>query len=41
MTNLYWKTCIAEGVSPREFDEKGLKPRTDSVETPFEVWMTS
>jgi hypothetical protein len=31
--NAYWKTCIAEGVSPREFEEKGLVPRADSVET--------
>lgn len=31
--NAYWKTCIAEGVTPREFDEKGLIPRPDSVET--------
>jgi len=33
MTNLFWKTCIAEGVSPREFEEKGLMPRPDSVES--------
>jgi multimeric flavodoxin WrbA len=31
--NAFWKTCIAEGVSPREFEEKGLVPRADSVET--------
>ena len=31
--NAFWKTCIAEGVSPREFDEKGLVPRPDSLET--------
>ena len=39
MTNLFWKTCIAEGVIPGKFDEKGLRPRPDSVEPPFEVWM--
>ena len=33
MTNLMWKTCISEGVTPKEFDEKGLIPRPDSVET--------
>jgi len=31
--NAYWKTCIAEGVSPREFEERGLVPRADSIET--------
>jgi SCP-2 sterol transfer family. len=33
MGNLFWKTCIAEGVTPREFDEKGLMPRPDSIES--------
>jgi multimeric flavodoxin WrbA len=33
MANLMWKTCIAEGVTPREFVEKGLMPRPDSLET--------
>ncbi|MBN1102148.1 MAG: flavodoxin family protein [Deltaproteobacteria bacterium] len=32
MGNLMWKTCIAEGISPREFREKGLIPRPDSPE---------
>jgi len=31
--NLMWKTCIAEGITPREFREKGLIPRPDSIET--------
>jgi multimeric flavodoxin WrbA len=31
--NLMWKTCIAEGVTPEEFREKGLTPRPDSIET--------
>ncbi|MFH1983571.1 MAG: flavodoxin family protein [Pseudomonadota bacterium] len=39
MANMFWKTCIAEGVSPREFDEKGLVPRPDSIET-F-MWLTA
>jgi NAD(P)H-dependent FMN reductase len=33
MGNLMWKTCIAEGLTPREFVEKGLAPRPDSIET--------
>jgi putative sterol carrier protein len=33
MANLFWKTCIAEGMSPKEFAEKGLVPRPDSLET--------
>ena len=33
MGNAYWKTCIAEGLTPREFEEKGLIPRPDSIET--------
>ncbi|MBI5582732.1 MAG: NAD(P)H-dependent oxidoreductase [Deltaproteobacteria bacterium] len=31
--NAYWKTCIAEGLTPREFDEQGLVPRPDSIAT--------
>ena len=33
MGNLFWRTCIAEGVTPKEFAEKGLMPRPDSIET--------
>lgn len=33
MANLFWKTCIAEKVTPKEFAEKGLMPRPDSLET--------
>jgi hypothetical protein len=33
MGNLIWKTCIAEGLTPKEFAEKGLAPRPDSIET--------
>jgi len=33
IANLFWKTCIAEGVSPKEFGENGLVPRPDSIET--------
>ena len=31
--NLMWKTCIREGITPREFGEKGFIPRPDSIET--------
>ena len=31
--NLFWKTCIAEGVTPKEFVEKGMVPRPDSIES--------
>jgi putative sterol carrier protein len=30
--NLYWKTCIDEGVTPKEFAKRGLIPRPDSIE---------
>jgi FMN-dependent NADH-azoreductase/putative sterol carrier protein len=33
MGNVFWKTCIAEGVTIKEFVEKGLTPRPDSLET--------
>jgi putative sterol carrier protein/putative NADPH-quinone reductase len=33
MVNLMWKTCIAEGVTPKELEEKGSVPRPDSVDT--------
>ena len=33
ISNLSWKSCIAEGVTPKEFEEKGLIPRPDSIET--------
>jgi multimeric flavodoxin WrbA/putative sterol carrier protein len=35
--NLMWKTCIAEGVTPKEFGEKGLIPRPDSIDSYIEV----
>jgi hypothetical protein len=31
--NLYWKTCIAESVTPKEFEEKNMVPRSDSIES--------
>ncbi|HMK66133.1 MAG TPA: NAD(P)H-dependent oxidoreductase [Thermodesulfobacteriota bacterium] len=33
MGNLYWKSCITEGITPKEFSEKKLIPRPDSLET--------
>ena len=33
MGNIYWKTCIAEGVTPKEFSDKELVPRPDSIES--------
>jgi len=33
MGNLFWKSCIEEGVTPKEFAEKGLIPRPDTVDT--------
>ena len=30
--NLMWKTCIAEGITPKEFVERGMVPRPDSIE---------
>ena len=35
--NLMWKTCIAEGITPREFGEKGLMPRPDSISAYIEL----
>jgi len=31
--NMFWKTCIAEGVTPRQFRERGMVPRPDSIKT--------
>ena len=33
MADLMWKTCIAEAVTPKEFGERDLMPRPDSIET--------
>jgi len=33
LANLMWKTCIAEGVTPKEFEERKMVPRPDSMET--------
>lgn len=31
MGNLYWKTCIAEGVTPSEFDVRKMTPRPTNI----------
>lgn len=31
--DLYWKTCIAEGITPKTFEQKGMIPRPDSIYT--------
>jgi len=31
--NIFWKTCIAEGVTPKEFRGKKMVPRPDSIES--------
>ena len=33
MGNIFWKTCIEEGVTPKEFNEKNMVPRPDSIES--------
>jgi multimeric flavodoxin WrbA len=33
MGNIYLKTCIAEGVTPKEFADKNMIPRPDSLES--------
>jgi multimeric flavodoxin WrbA len=33
MANSFWKTCIAEGVTPKEFQEKKMVPRPDSLKS--------
>jgi multimeric flavodoxin WrbA len=33
MANCMWRTCIAEGITPKEFNKKGMVPRPDSLQT--------
>jgi multimeric flavodoxin WrbA len=33
MANVFWRTCIAEGVTPKEFAEKKMVPRPDSLDS--------
>lgn len=32
MGNIFWKTCLAAGVTPKEFDERKMVPRPASLE---------
>jgi len=40
MGNLFWKSCIREGVTPLEFHQRDLTPRPDSLES-FMMVMSS
>ena len=33
VTNAFWKSCIEAGLTPREFHQRNLVPRPDSLET--------
>ena len=33
MVNIFWKSCIAEGMTPKEFQQKKLVPVPDSIES--------
>jgi multimeric flavodoxin WrbA/putative sterol carrier protein len=33
MANLFWRSCIREGVTPKEFNERHMVPRPDSIES--------
>ena len=33
IANTFWRTCIAEGITPKTFDQKGMVPRPDSIGT--------
>ena len=35
--NLIWQTCIAEGITPREFGKRGVMPRPDSINLYIEL----
>lgn len=35
--NLMWQTCIAEGITPREFGKQGVMPRPDSIDSYIEM----
>ena len=33
IANCMWRTCITEGIAPKEFEKKGMIPRPDSLKT--------
>jgi len=35
--NLMWQTCIAEGITPREFGKRGAPPRPNSISSYLEL----
>jgi multimeric flavodoxin WrbA len=39
MANLFWKTCISEGITPKEFHERKMVPRPDSLDS-FMMFMS-
>lgn len=39
--NLMWQTCITEGITPREFGQKGMIPRADSIDSYIEMMKLS
>lgn len=32
VANIFWKSCISEGVTPKEFEDKKMAPRPDSMD---------
>lgn len=38
MGNLFWKTCIAEGVTPKQFRENNMVPRPDSLDSFMQIF---
>lgn len=38
MGNLFWKTCIEEGVTPRQFRENNMVPRPDSLDSFMQIF---
>jgi multimeric flavodoxin WrbA/putative sterol carrier protein len=40
MANQFWKTCIREGITPKEFNERKMVPRPDSIDS-FMMFMST
>jgi len=40
MANVFWKSCIEEGLTPLEFHQRNLVPRPDSLETFMMIMMS-
>ena len=41
MANLFWKSCIREGLTPRQFRQRNMVPRPDSIETFMMIMLRS